>query len=215
MIKLYHYSHCPFCVRVRIALGLLHIPFETVLVPYDDEATPMNLIGKKMLPIVVDDQGKAMGESLDIIGLWDKQNILNTSSIRNDQDFPLFEDFLNKMGKMIHSLCMPQWIYTKEFNEQSRQYFQKKKESQRGPFSTLIKNRAQFENDLKPYLTQIEYKLNPFYQGNSISLYDVMIASHLWGLYCVPEFQFSPKIHAYLQTIKKYSSFEYQSDLWK
>lgn len=215
MIKLYHYSHCPFCVRVRIALGLLHIPFETVLIPYDDEATPMNLIGKKMLPIVVDDQGQAMGESLDIIGLWDKQNILNTSSIRNDKDFPLFEDFLNKMGKMIHSLCMPHWIYTKEFNEQSRQYFQKKKESQRGPFSILIKNRSQFENDLKPYLTQIEYKLNPFYNGNSISLYDVMIASHLWGLYCVPEFQFSSKMHDYLQTIKKYSSFEYQSDLWK
>jgi glutaredoxin 2 len=215
MIKLYHYSHCPFCVRVRIALGLLHIPFETVLVAYDDEATPMNLIGKKMLPIVVDDQGQAMGESLDIIGLWDKQNILNTSSIRNDKDFPLFEDFLNKMGKMIHSLCMPHWIYTKEFNEQSRKYFQKKKESQRGPFSILIKNRSQFESDLKPYLTQIEYKLNPFYNGNSISLYDVMIASHLWGLYCVPEFQFSSKMHDYLQTIKKYSSFEYQSDLWK
>jgi glutaredoxin 2 len=215
MIKLYHYSHCPFCVRVRIALGLLHIPFETVLVAYDDEATPMNLIGKKMLPIVVDDQGQAMGESLDIIGLWDKQNILNTSSIRNDKDFPLFEDFLNKMGKMVHSLCMPHWIYTKEFNEQSRQYFQKKKESQRGPFSILIKNRSQFESELKPYLTQIEYKLNPFYNGNSISLYDVMIASHLWGLYCVPEFQFSSKMHDYLQTIKKYSSFEYQSDLWK
>ena len=215
MNKLYHYSHCPFCVRVRLAFGLLNIPYETVLVAYNDEQTPMNLIGKKMLPVVVDDQGKSMAESLDIISHFDQNNKLQTNSIRQDKDFPQFEDFLNKMGKMVHSLCMPHWIYTKEFNEQSRQYFQKKKEIQRGPFSDLVKNRSQFENDLKPYLSAIEYHLNPFYTGSTITLYDVMIASHLWGLYCVPEFQFSPRMHAYLQTIKKYSSFEYQSDLWK
>jgi glutaredoxin 2 len=215
MIKLYHYSHCPFCVRVRIALGLLHIPYETILLQYDDEKTPMNLIGKKMLPIVVDEAGNAMAESLDIISHWDKNNFLKTQTIRSDSQFVNFEDFLNRMGKVIHSLCMPQWMYTKEFNNESRIYFQKKKELQRGPFIDLVKNRHQLENELKPFLAEIEYKLNPYYNDQTISLYDVLIASHLWGLYCLPEFQFSPKIHAYLQTIKKYSSFNYQSDLWK
>ena len=36
-IKLYHYVHCPFCVRVRLALGFLNIPFESHVIAYDDE----------------------------------------------------------------------------------------------------------------------------------------------------------------------------------
>lgn len=215
MIKLYHYSHCPFCVRVRIAFGLLHIPFETILLQYNDEKTPISLIGKKMLPIVVDESGNAMAESLDIISHWDKNNLLQTKAIRADANFTSFEDFLNKMGKIIHSLCMPHWMYTKEFNQESQEYFQKKKELLKGPFLELVKNRDHFENELNPFLKQIEENLKPFYGGNSISLYDVLIASHLWGLYCVPEFQFSPKINSYLQNLKKHSSFNYQSDLWK
>ena len=66
-MKLYHYVHCPFCVRVRMAAGFLNTSYESIVVPYDDEATPINLTGKKMLPIWVNDKRLAQNESLDII----------------------------------------------------------------------------------------------------------------------------------------------------
>lgn len=212
---LYHYSHCPFCVRVRLALAYLNVPFKTVLVSYDDEQTPTKLIGKKMLPVLVKDDGKAMPESLDIIAHFDQNNLLQTKQIRENLNFKDFESFLNAIGKMVHNLAMPHWIYTKEFTPSARAYFQKKKEASKGPFKDLIKNRAQFEDGLKPLLTELEYKLKPFCEGEKLSLYDIMIASHLWGLYVVPEFQFSPKIHAYLQQIKHMCGFNYQQDLWR
>ena len=72
-IALYHYVHCPFCVRVRLALGFLNVAYDSIVVPYDDEKTPIELVGKKMLPIAVI-EGKAMNESLDIIEAIDQEN---------------------------------------------------------------------------------------------------------------------------------------------
>ena len=51
-MKLYVYDHCPFCVRARMPLGLKGIEAETVFVPNHDEATPISMIGAKMLPIL-------------------------------------------------------------------------------------------------------------------------------------------------------------------
>jgi glutaredoxin 2 len=94
------YDHCPFCVRVRLALGLKNVKFNLQFLANDDVATPTSLVGKKISPIFVSFQGHAvfthrstllthlsppslnlpqkfpadnlvMGESLDIIKLTD------------------------------------------------------------------------------------------------------------------------------------------------
>ena len=67
-MKLYHYDHCPFCVRARMIIGLRGLNVEQIPLANDDEATPIGLVGKKMVPILIKDDGTAMGESLDILG---------------------------------------------------------------------------------------------------------------------------------------------------
>jgi hypothetical protein len=78
---LYVYDHCPFCVRVRIALGLKNIKFNTYFLANDDIATPTALVGKKISPIFAWDEGgiKAMQESLDIVQV--PQNVYSCCSI--------------------------------------------------------------------------------------------------------------------------------------
>ena len=49
----YVYDHCPFCVRVRIALGLKNIKHNIVFLANDDIPTPTALVGKKIAPIFV------------------------------------------------------------------------------------------------------------------------------------------------------------------
>ena len=66
-MKLYSYDHCPYCVKARMIFGLRGIGFEHAILANDDEATPNKLIGKKMVPILVKNDGSAMGESLDIV----------------------------------------------------------------------------------------------------------------------------------------------------
>lgn len=49
----YVYDHCPFCVRVRLALGIKNVKHNIHFLQNDDIPTPTKLIGKKIAPIFV------------------------------------------------------------------------------------------------------------------------------------------------------------------
>lgn len=213
-LKFYHYVHCPFCVRVRMTLGLLNLPYESIVVPYNDEKTPVELTGKKMLPIM-SINGKAMNESLDIMEALDKGNILKVAAFKTSPESAGFNELLNNLGANVHNLAMPYWIYTPEFDETSRNYFQKKKEIKRGPFKELVHNRAQYEQEMMKDLFVLNSDLRPFYKSSTFTVYDILLASHLWGLYVVPEFQFPEQVHQYLQKIKDICHFNYHIDFWR
>ncbi len=213
-MKLYHYVHCPFCIRVRMGLGFLSLPFQSIVVAYNDEVTPVKLSGKKMLPIIVSDNGVAQNESLDILQKQDFNDKLKWKIFLENKIE--VERLIDKIGSPVHSLCMPYWIWTPEFDENSRKYFQEKKEIKRGPFKKLVKNQIQYLTELQAIIAfEIETKLEPFYRSECLTIIDIMIASHLWGLYIVPEFQFSPKMHEYLQRVKRLCHFDYHEDFWK
>lgn len=213
-LNLYHYVHCPFCVRVRMTLSLLKLPFTSTVLPYNDEKTPVDLSGTKMLPIMVID-GKAMNESLDIMAALDKEKALRISETIKSEEFKAFNNLLTKLGTNVHNLAMPYWIYTPEFSEDSRQYFQNKKEQKRGPFKELVKNQSQYIKDIETDFSALINELKPFYKSETFSLYDILLAAHIWGLYVVPEFQFTPKLHDYLQKVKAICHFNYHEDFWK
>lgn len=197
-----------------MSLSYLGLPYKSIVVPYDDEQTPVNLTGKKMLPIMVID-GKPMNESLDIMAAIDTKNILKIHELQKTQTFSELTETLNVLGKNVHNLAMPYWIYTPEFNETSRIYFQKKKEEKRGPFKDLVKMQGTFMQEIHKDLQLVERRLSPFYESGDFSLYDILLASHIWGLYVVPEFQFSEKMHRYLQRVKEICHFNYHQDYWK
>ena len=212
-MKLYHYVHCPFCVRVRMALGYLNLDYESIVLPYNDEATPLKLTGVKMLPIMEFSSNSVQNESLDIISKLDEKNLLSPKNISFSMDD--MERLLSKIGSNVHSLAMPYWIWTPEFNQESREYFQSKKEKKRGPFKSLIPRQKEFILNLNQICAKLGSNLRPYFKSKELTLYDIMIASHLWGMYVVPEFQFDQRIHDYLQLIKETCSFDYHGDFWK
>jgi len=211
-LTLYHYVHCPFCVRVRMAMGHLGLSYKSVVIPYDDEDTPKRLTGVKMLPIM-DIDAKAMNESLDIIKRFDINQELRFNDL--DQSHAHVESLLNKIGSLVHNMAMPYWIHTPEFNESSRQYFEAKKSAKRGPFKHLVWRRQEFEDELQMLLKEFALSLTPFYHSKHFGIIDIMIASHLWGMYIVPEFQFSTEVHQYLQRVKTLCKFNYHEDFWR
>ncbi len=211
MIQLFHYVHCPFCVRIRMALGFLQVPYESIVLSYDDEETPVQLTGKKMLPIMRDGD-RVMNESLDIIAFVDAKNLLNRE--RYYQRSKEYEELLTAIGTPLHSLAMPYWIWTPEFTEGSRNYFRNKKEKKRGPFENLVAQSEYFEQQLLSVLEKHKSQLKPFFDSDRFSLVDIVIAAHLWGAYVVPEWQFPREWHEYLQRVKKLCVFDYHHDFW-
>jgi len=61
-LKLHVYDHCPYCIRVELALGWHHIPYERIVYGYGDQlgdttkqgcySTGVILTGKKELPVL-------------------------------------------------------------------------------------------------------------------------------------------------------------------
>ena len=213
-MKLYHYVHCPFCVRVRMGLSFLGLTYESKITPYDDEATPLHLTGKKMLPIMLYENGVAQNESLTILKSLDIKNDLNWKILESHEN--TLNLLLDEIGSLVHSLAMPYWIWTPEFNDSSRNYFQAKKEIKRGSFKELVKNQHVYADKLDLILfNEVLSNLKPFFHSDKLTIMDVIIASHLWGMYVVPEYQFAPHIHEYLKRVKKLTKFNYHEDYWK
>jgi len=197
-----------------MGMGLMGIEYESIVLPYDDETTPLKLTGQKMLPILEISSGNAINESLIILKKFDVKDILNWSLLLKSSNE--IDELINKIGPPVHSLCMPYWIWTPEFDPNSRKYFQQKKEIKRGPFKKLIQNKGLYFFELDNILVnELEVNLCPFYKSSTLSIIDIMIASHLWGIYIFPEFQFSPAIHNYMQSIKSLTHFDYHQDFWR
>lgn len=202
-----------------MALGYLGINCTMIALAYDDEKTPVDLCGKKMLPIFQFDSGETINESLDIIARLnrlnkDEKNLLQMEKLEAPEGLELMESLDQAVGPLFR-LVMPHFTWTKEFSPQAREYFQGKKEKTRGSFHQLVQKRSQFEHELVPYLEKVESYIDKFYRSDKLSILDIVLASHLWGLYIVPEFQFTPALHSYLQRIKELCHFDYHGSLWR
>ena len=134
-MKLYVYDHCPFCVRARMIFGLKNLPVELVVLANDDEATPIGLVGKKVVPILVKEDGTAMPESLDIVNYVDEHF---GEKILSEHVRPEIEAWLKEVGSYYGHLTTARFtqIGLAEFETQSAvDYFTKKKTEFIGDFA--------------------------------------------------------------------------------
>jgi len=66
-VRLYLFEHCSLCFRVRMIAALKHLHLQETVVLEDDSATMTKFVEKRVVPILVKDDGKPMLESMDIV----------------------------------------------------------------------------------------------------------------------------------------------------
>lgn len=181
-MKLYVYDHCPFCTRARMAFGLKRVPFSLEFVPNDDEATPIRMIGVKMLPILEDADG-FMGESLDIVHKIDG---LGGPRLFDGVPDPALAAWLRRWGGTITALTIPRTPYPMfpEFcTDSARAYFTAKKGSSSGGFAALLARTDELIAELGTGLAELA-PIIPDAQNPSID--DIMLFPWLRYLTIVP-----------------------------
>jgi glutaredoxin 2 len=67
VVKLYMFEHCSLCFRVRMMAALKKLSLQENVVLDDDSDTMIALVGKRVIPILVKDDGKPMLESMDMV----------------------------------------------------------------------------------------------------------------------------------------------------
>ncbi|VFP87687.1 glutaredoxin 2 [Candidatus Erwinia haradaeae] len=201
-MKLYIYEHCPFCIRVRMIFGIKNIPVDLIVLMNNDEYTPKYMIGKKIVPILMKQDGSYMSESLDIISYIDSLD--NKSCIIGIPRLSVTTWFQN-VNSYVYKLLMP-YLSTPLFSEfstlEARKYFINKKESTYGKFSDLKKNRLVFIQDINYDL----YKLGSLIiYSNAIngelSFNDFQIFPLLHLLHLIPEIEYPLCVQRYYSYI--------------
>jgi glutaredoxin 2 len=66
-MRLYLFEHCSICFRVRMAAALKGLHLQETVVLEDDSKTMIDLVGKRVVPILVKDDGHPMLESMDMV----------------------------------------------------------------------------------------------------------------------------------------------------
>ena len=65
------FEHCSLCFRVRMTAALKHVHLQGTIVLDDDFETMLALIGKRVIPILVKNDGQPMLESMDMVDYVD------------------------------------------------------------------------------------------------------------------------------------------------
>mmetsp|Transcript_8102 Transcript_8102/g.11667 ORF Transcript_8102/g.11667 Transcript_8102/m.11667 type:complete len:301 (+) Transcript_8102:79-981(+) len=110
----YVYDHCPFCVRVRLALGIKNVKHNVNFLANDDIPTPTALVGKKIAPIfALPEDDLVMGESMDIIKLVDSDprfgavNTIKPATGRDD-----IKKWQKSVQTLLRTLQRPRYVAT-------------------------------------------------------------------------------------------------------
>lgn len=212
-MQLYIYDHCPFCVRARMIFGLKNIPVETVVLLNDDEATPTGLVGKKVVPILVKDDGGAMPESLDIVRYIDDNY---GAKLLSDQVRPALENWMKTVGAYYNRLLLPRFVQlglAEYATESAQRYFIAKKTESIGDFAENLANTPQYIAHLNADLAELAPLIvNENAANGELSLEDILLFPMLRNLTCVKGMVFPERVRAYIERMSALSHVALYTD---
>lgn len=199
-MKLYIYTHCPFCARVQYIANRLGITLEEVIVDYHDEKTPTGLIGKKMVPILIKDDGSIMAESDDIAAYF--LSIAQSNEPRQPRQAT--QDWQQRAFPTLIRIGYPRWpeLDLPEFaTAASRQAWIAKKQTPELNFAELLESTPTTVQHVEALLTVTEAKLNIHDHQAEIPLVDQAIYfSLLRGYSCEASIRWPEKLYRWLET---------------
>lgn len=198
-MKLYIYEHCPFCARVAFIANALNLPLEYQVVDYADANTLIDLIGKKMVPVLEKDDGSVMAESLDIIALFIEQAGLDATH----QPSEAVLSFQQQAFALVQGIGYPRYtrLGLKEYPSQaSHDAWRAKKETPELNFERLLAQTPELVAQVNERLVQA-LELLAIEQGqSSLSLVDqAVMFSLLRAFYAEPSIEWPLELHQWME----------------
>lgn len=194
------YEHCPFCVRVQMMLNIKQIAHETTVLLNDDEATPIQLVGKKVVPILQFSDGSAMAESLAIVRYLDTHYATPIVQWGVRERFTQWMDELRAVIPYLTTPRIAQLPFKEFATPSARAYFIEKKTAMIGDFSNHLANTQTYLHKLAPLLESLCQQLPA---PAHLSEEDFVLFPILRTLTVVKDLHLPEAIAAYLQTMSE------------
>ncbi|MDJ0951198.1 MAG: glutaredoxin 2 [Alphaproteobacteria bacterium] len=206
-MKLYMFEHCSLCFRVRMITALKGLHLQEVVVLDDDTDTMVSLAGKRVIPILVKDDGAAMLESMDMVdhidGIGDR---LLTGAER-----PEVEALAAAILETSPPLTMPRYplLGLPEFaTVAARDHYVVRKRKVFGDFVELRAKTRSLLAELMPHLEALDGLIESTDAVNGrLSKDDVRILPLLRSAAVVEGLRFPPRVRGYFETMLDRTGF--------
>jgi len=189
-----------------MAAALRGVATELVYLPNDDEDTPIRLIGAKQLPILQKEDGSHMGESLDIVRYFYRQD----SSALDEAVRPEMQAWVDAFGDWGNRLIMPRDVQLdlSEFAaESSVAYFKGKKEAWlEASFEQLLQETPRYLAQAQEALHALNGLIAPnadYVNGKHLSMEDILVFPLLRNLSMVKGAAYPDNVAHYVRAMSQ------------
>lgn len=213
-MKLFIYDHCPFCVKARMIFGLKNEPVELVVMLSDDEETPKKLIGQKMAPILMKEDGSCMPESLDIVSYVDNKD---REPLLTGKTNPAITDWLRHINGYLNKLLLPRIAaapFAEFATQAARRYFRNKKEANLGSLDELKLHAEGYIKNINDDLRKLDKLIiKPNAVNGELSLDDINLFPVLRSLSLIAGVEYPSRVMDYRDNMAKQTQINLLSSL--
>jgi len=200
-MRLYMFEHCSLCFRVRMTAALKRLHLQETVVLDDDSDTMIGLVGKRVIPILVKDDGHTMLESMDMVSYVDG---LGERTLIGPERSEVAAWANNVVAKTA-PLTMPRYplLGLPEFSTAAAlDHYNLRKRKVFGDFVELRANTRRFIKELMPDLDQLARLIeSPTAVNGKLSVDDVRVLPLLRSAAVVKGLRFPQKVRAYFEAM--------------
>jgi glutaredoxin 2 len=200
-MRLYLFEHCSICFRVRMAAALKRLHLQETVVLEDDTDTMVGLVGKRVIPILVKDDGQPMLESMDMVAHIDAHGDPILTGPQRAEVAALADRIVDKTAP----LTMPRYplLGLPEFGTiAALDHYIVRKRKRFGDFVELrAKTREQIDA-LMPELEALDELIeSPTAVNGKLSLDDIRVLPLLRSAAVVKGLRFPQKVRNYFESM--------------
>lgn len=200
-MKLYMFEHCSLCFRVRMMAALKRRPLQEAVVRDDDSATMIDLAGRRVIPILVKDDGAPMLESMDMVAYIEG---LGPPVLTGPQRAAVTA-WADTAAEKTTPLTMPRYplLGLPEFaTPAALAHYTARKHTIYGDFAALRARTPQLIDALLPKLDELDRLIeSPHAVNGTLSLDDIRVLPLLRSAAVVKDLNFPNRVREYFHTM--------------
>jgi glutaredoxin 2 len=200
-MKLYMFEHCSLCFRVRMTAALKRLHLQEVVVLDDDTDTMVALVGKRVIPILVKDDGQPMLESMDMVKYVDGHGDPMLTGPQRPEVAAWADQFVSKSAP----LTMPRYplLGLPEFGTiAALDHYNLRKRKAFGDFVELRANTRHYVSELMPKLEELDQLIEqPLAVNGTLSFDDIRVLPLLRSVAVVKGLRFPRKVRDYFESM--------------
>jgi glutaredoxin 2 len=200
-MKLYMFEHCSLCFRVRMAAALKGLHLQEVPVLDDDTETMTKLVGKRVIPILVRNDGEPMLESMDMVKYIEGQGQPVFRGLERAEVAALTDRIAERTAPLTWPryplLGLPEFATVAALN-----HYSLRKRKALGDLVEILANTRSHIAGLMPHLEKLDDMIeSPHAINGALSFDDIRVLPLLRSAAVVKGLQFPSRVRAYFETM--------------